>query len=108
MNNTWSESMTKRELAAFIFNDELKAAVRNTLTHNYGVKEVNYRLLNYGMGIEISGSDSFTFIRDAMCKVAKLPAETFSVLGENAEKGTAFYVYLPEKDRALQKRLNKK
>ena len=104
MNN----NMTKQELAAFVFNDELKAAVRNTLTNHYGVKEVNYRLLNYGMGIEISGSDSFTFIRDAMTKVSGLAVETFSVLGENVEKGTAFYVYLPEKDRVLQKKLNKK
>jgi len=104
MNN----NMTKQELAAFVFNDELKAAVRNTLTNHYGVKEVKYRLLNYGMGIEISGSDSFNFIRDAMTKVSGLAVETFSVLAENAEMGTAFYVYLPEKDRGLQKKLSKK
>lgn len=103
MNN-----MSKQELAAFVFNNELQTTVRNTLRNHYGVKEVNYSLLNYGMGIEILGSASFTFIRNAMTKVSGLSDETFSVLRENAETSTAFYVYMPEKDRSLQKRMIKK
>jgi len=74
MNNS---NINKQELATLVFNEELKSNVENTLKNHYGVKTVNYRLMTYGMGIEISGSDSFDFIRGAMVKVSWIANRNF-------------------------------
>lgn len=100
-----NSNINKQELATFVFNEQLKSDVENTLKNHYGVKTVNYRLMPYGMGIEISGSDSFDFIRGAMVKVSGLPTETFSVMSEDKKSQTAFYVYMPEKDKSLNRRI---
>jgi hypothetical protein len=104
MNNS---NINKQELATLVFNEELKSNVENTLKNHYGVKTVNYRLMTYGMGIEISGSDSFDFIRGAMVKVSGLPTETFSIISEDKKSQSAFYVYMPEKDKALNRRIRR-
>ena len=100
-------NISKQELSSLVFTEQVKTDVENTLKSHYGVKNVNYRLLNYGMGIEISGSDSFNFIKGAVVKVTGLPSETFSVMSEDQEKCCAFYVYMPEKDRMVYKRIPK-
>jgi hypothetical protein len=100
-----SSNMNKQELATLVFDDKLKADIENTLKNHYGVKSVNYRLLTYGMGIEISGSDSFNFIRSAVIKVTGLPTETLSIISEDEKNGSAFYAYLPEKDKTINKRI---
>lgn len=99
--------MSKQELASLVFTDKVKTDVENTLKCHYGVKDVNYRLLNYGMGIEISGSDSFGFIKGAVAKVTGLPSDTFSIMSEDTEKRCAFYVYMPEKDKMVYRRIPK-
>ena len=98
-------NMSKQELANLVFNDELKTLVSTTLTNHYGVKNVDYKPLTYGVGIEIQGSDSFRFILAAIGKVTGISTDAFSILGENEDEKTAFYAYLPEKDKALHRRL---
>jgi hypothetical protein len=98
-------NLSKQELAELIFNDELKTLVSSTLTNHYGVKTVEYRQLTYGVGIQLTGSDSFGFILGAISKVTGIATESFGVLGENKDTKTAFYAYLPEKDKGLYRRL---
>lgn len=62
-----------QELADIVFNDALKAKVSNALKNRYGVREVNYKSMNYGMGIIISGNNNFDFIRGTIEKVTGIP-----------------------------------
>jgi hypothetical protein len=98
-------NLSKQELAELIFDEELKTLVSSTLTNHYGVKSVEYRPLNYGVGIQLTGSDSFGFILGAISKVTGIAIESFGILGENKDAKTAFYAYLPEKDKSLHRRL---
>jgi len=105
MTSMKSNNINKQELAQLVFDDKLKSDVDNTLKNYYGVKTVNYRLLTYGMGIEISGSNNFNFIHGAVIKVTGLPSETISIISEDEKNGFAFYAYLPEKDKTINKRI---
>ena len=49
----------------------------------------------------------FRFIKNAIGKVLEVSEDTLSVLGENKKSQKASYVYLPEKDKVLNKRLKK-
>lgn len=102
MNN-----MTKTEMAGLVFTDIVKQDLVNLLKTNYGVSEINIKDTTYGVSIEINGSDRFNFIKGAITKVCGVELNTISVLSENLEKKKAFYAYLPEKDRNLQKKLKR-
>lgn len=104
MNNNINNP-SKQELAELIFDDELKTLVSSTLTNHYGVKTVEYRPLSYGIGIYVTGSDSFGFILGAIVKVTGIAIDSFGILGEHKEEKTAFYAYLPEKDKTLYRKL---
>jgi hypothetical protein len=99
MNN-----LSRLEMANLILNtDQLK----NLLCKTYGVKDVSFKDLSYGIGIDISGVDSFLFIKNAIVKTLDVSDDTIAVLSESNRKKFASYVYLPEKDRKLHKRLKK-
>ncbi len=46
-------------------------------------------------------------IGKAMVKVSGLPTETFSIISEDKKSQSAFYVYMPEKDKALNRRIRR-
>lgn len=94
-------------MANLVFNQDKKAKIRDVLCSFYGVKDVQYKDLNYGICIEISGTDSFRFVKNAIGKVLDVNEDTISILVENRKDQSASYVYLPEKDKNLHKRLKK-
>lgn len=100
-----SNTLSKLELANMVFDDELKNIVSTTLINHYGVANVEYKQLSCGIGISIKGSDSFRFILSAIGKITGIPTDAFGVLEENKNAKTAFYAYLPEKDKALSRKL---
>lgn len=100
-------TLTKLEMANMVLNEDKKNQIKTVLKLHYGVSDVQYKDLSYGICIEINGTSSFRFIKSAIVKVLEVNDETISVLAENEEKSKATYVYLPEKDRALNKRLKK-
>lgn len=100
-------SMTKTEMAGLVFTDIVKQDLVNLLKTNYGVLDISFKEMNYGITIEINGSDRFNFIKGAITKICGIDSSTISVLSENLEKKKAFYAYLPEKDRNLQKKLRR-
>lgn len=102
-----TSNLNNQELAAIVFNDALKAKVSNALKNRYGIREVNYKSMNYGMGIIISGNNNFDFIRGTIEKVTGIPIDSFNIIVEDKENNTAFYVYMPEKDKNLQRKLHK-
>lgn len=102
-----NNNMSMQEIAAAVFNDGLKTLVRNTLKNHYGIQEVSYRPLAYGMGIITSGSSNFEFIRSAIVKIAGISMDTIRILEEDSTKNTAFYAYMPEKDKTIQRKLRK-
>jgi hypothetical protein len=53
------------------------------------------------------GTDSFRFVKNAIVKELDVHEETLTVLGESKRTLKASYVYLPEKDKVLNKRLKK-
>jgi hypothetical protein len=100
--------LSKIEMANLVLNEEKKNELRNLLCTFYGVKQVNYSELSYGICIDITGSDntsSFRFIKNAIKDVLNVKEDTISVLSESESQMTAKYVYLPEKDRVLIKKL---
>lgn len=100
-------TLTKLEMANIVLNEEKKNQIKNILKSHYGVIDVQYRDLSYGICIDIDGAKGFRFIKSAITKVLEVNDDTVSVLTENEQKSKASYVYLPEKDRALNKRLKK-
>lgn len=99
--------MTKMQMAELVFTDIVKQDLSNLLKNKYGVSEISFKDMTYGVGIEINGSDRFNFIKSAITNVCGVELETISILSENLEKKKAFYAYLPEKDRNLQRRLRR-
>ena len=100
-------TLTKLEMANMVLNEDKKNQIKNVLKSHYGVVDVQYKDLSYGISIEIDGGNSFRFIKSAIVKVLEVNEDTVSILAENEENAKATYVYLPEKDRALNKRLKK-
>lgn len=99
--------MTKTEMAGLVFTDIVKQNLVNLLKTNYGVSDINFKDMSYGIAIEINGSDRFNFMKSAITKVSGIDTSTISILSENLEQKKAFYAYLPEKDRNLQKKLKR-
>jgi|APGre2960657404_1045060.scaffolds.fasta_scaffold06497_3 hypothetical protein len=99
--------LSKIDMANLVFSEDKKAKIKDILCSFYGATDVQYKSLNYGICIEISGTDSFRFIKNAIGKVLEVSEDTLSVLGENKKSQKASYVYLPEKDKALYKKLKK-
>jgi hypothetical protein len=100
-------TLTKLEMANMVLNEDKKNQIKNVLKSHYGVVDVQYRDLSYGICIEIDGANSFRFIKSAIAKVLEVHDDTVNILTENEEKSKVSYVYLPEKDKALNKRLKK-
>ena len=94
-------------MAGLVFTDIVKRDLVNLLKTNYGVSDINFKDMNYGVAIEIDGSDRFNFIKSAITKISGVDLNTISILSENVEKKKAFYAYLPEKDKNLQKKLKR-
>lgn len=103
MNN-----LSRIEQANLTFNSSKREQLKELLYKTYGATGVNFRELSYGIAIDINGTDSFRFIRNAITKFLDVKEDTISVLLESEKKKFASYVYLPEKDRKLQKRLRNK
>ena len=100
-------SMTKTEMAGLVFTDIVKQNLVNLLKTHYGVSDINFKDMNYGLSMEINGSDRFNFIKNAIVKTCNVDLNTISILSENMDKKKALYAYLPEKDRNLQKKLKR-
>lgn len=100
-------TLTKLEMANMVLNEDKKNQIKNVLKSHYGVVDVQYKDLSYGICIEIDGASNFRFIKSAIIKVLEVNEDTVSILAENEQKSKATYVYLPEKDKALNKRLKK-
>jgi len=103
MNN----NITKKEMAGLVFTDIVKQSLVNLLKTNYGVSDINFKDMNYGLSMEINGSDRFYFIKNAIVKTSGVDLNTISILSENLDKKKALYAYLPEKDKNLLKRLKR-
>lgn len=101
------DKLSKIQMANIVLTDDKKVNLTNVLRSFYGVSDVKYRDLTYGIGIDVSGSNSFKFIKSAITKVLEVTDETLGVLGECDKNLTASYVYMPEKDRDLHKKLKR-
>ena len=99
--------LTKIDMANLVVNEDKKAKIKNVLCTMYGATDVQYRDLSYGICIDVTGTDSFRFVKNAILKTLDVHEETLSVLGENKRTLKASYVYLPEKDKILNRRLKK-
>lgn len=99
--------LSKIEMANLVLNDDKKSKIKDMLCTFYGATDVGYKDLSYGIRIEVVGTDSFRFIRNAIGKVLEVTDDTITILEENDKTLSASYVYLPEKDRNLNKKLKK-
>lgn len=95
----------KQKLSLQVFTKDIQSNIESTFKNFYGIKDVKFKLLNYGMGIEMHGSNSFSFLKSALIKLARVPSETITVLSEDEENLIAFYAYLPEKDKFFKKKV---
>jgi len=100
MNN-----LSKIEMASFVLNEDKKNNIKELLCSFYGASDVNYRDVSYGICIDVIGSCNFRFVKNAIKKTLDVPDESIGILSESDEKSLATYVYMPEKDKSLQKRL---
>lgn len=99
--------LSRLEMANLILNTDKKDELKDLLCKTYGVTDVFFKDLSYGIGINISGVDSFSFIKNAIVKTLDVSDDTIAILSESNRKKFASYVYLPEKDRKLYKLLKK-
>jgi hypothetical protein len=99
--------LSKIDMANLVFSQDKKAKIKNVLCDKYGATDVQYRDLTYGICIDVMGTDSFRFVKNAIVKELDVHEETLTVLGESKRTLKASYVYLPEKDKVLNKRLKK-
>jgi len=99
--------LSKIDMANLVLSEDKKAKIKNTLCNMYGATDVQYRNLSYGICIDVVGTDSFRFVKNAILKTLDVQEETLSVLGESKRSLKASYVYLPEKDKVLNRRLKK-
>lgn len=100
----WHMHINKQDIANSLFTDILKNEVVDALNSRYGVERVEYKLLNYGMGIEIYGGTNSQFILSTISKVTQIPMEAFTILSENKKEKVIFYAYFPENDKTLRKK----
>lgn len=98
-------ALSKIDMANMVLNADKKKQIKQMLCEKYGATEVLYKDLSYGIGIDVIGTDSFWFIKNAILKTLNVSEDTLSVLGESTRTLKASYVYLPEKDKVLTKRL---
>lgn len=103
-----SSNLSKQEMVSLVFTDEIKNNLKLFLEEKYKVTSVNYKPLDYGLGIEIVGSNSFNFIKNSLTKISGISIDTIAILREDEDKSSAYYVYMPEKDKILQKKLKYK
>jgi hypothetical protein len=94
-------------MANLVFSEDKKIKIKNVLCDKYGATDVQYRDLSYGICIDVVGTDSFRFVKNVIMKTLDVHEETLSVLGESKRSMKASYVYLPEKDKVLNKRLKR-
>lgn len=99
--------MTKLEMANLVLSEDKKANLKDLLCSFYGAKDVQYRELPYGIGIDIKGPCTYRFVKNAIINHLSVTEETISVLGESEKDMCATYVYMPEKDKNLQRKLKK-
>ena len=99
--------LSKIDMANLVFSEDKKAKIKDMLCSKYGATDVQYKDLTYGICIEVVGTDSFRFVKNAIIKTLDVHEETLTVLGESKRSLKASYVYLPEKDKALYKKLKK-
>ena len=99
--------LTQIDMANLVLNEDKKAKIKNVLCTMYGATDVQYRDLSYGICIDVIGTDSFRFVKNAILKTLDVQEETLTVLGESKRTLKASYVYLPEKDKVLNRRLKK-
>lgn len=99
--------LSKIDMANLVFNNDKKAKIKSVLCTKYGATDVQYRDLSYGICIDVVGTDSFRFVKNAILETLDVHEETLSTLGESKRSMKASYVYLPEKDKVLNKRLKK-
>jgi hypothetical protein len=99
--------LSKIDMANLVFSEDKKTKIKDMLCSKYGATDVQYRDLTYGICIEVVGTDSFRFVKNAIIKTLDVHEETLTVLGESKRSLKASYVYLPEKDKVLNKRLKR-
>lgn len=99
--------LSKIEMANLVLNEDKKSKIKDMLCTFYGVTNVGYKDLSYGIRIEVVGSNSFRFIKNAIGKVLEVTDDTITILEENESLLSASYVYLPEKDKNLNRKLKK-
>ena len=61
-------NMSKTEMADLVFTDVVKQNLANLLKNHYGVTDVFYKNMSYGVAMEINGTDRFNFIKGAITK----------------------------------------
>ena len=99
--------LSKIDMANLVFSEDKKAKIKDMLCSKYGATDVQYKDLSYGICIDVVGTDSFRFVKNAILNTLDVHEDTLSVLGESKRTLKASYVYLPEKDKVLNKRLKK-
>lgn len=99
--------LSKIDMANLVFSNDKKAKIKDVLCTKYGATDVQYRDLSYGICIDVVGTDSFRFVKSIILETLDVHEETLSILGESKRSLKASYVYLPEKDKVLNKRLKK-
>ena len=99
--------LSKIDMANLVFSQDKKTKIKNVLCYNYGATDVQYRDLTYGICIDVVGTNSFRFIKNVILNTLDVNEETLTVLVENKRTLKSSYVYLPEKDTSLNKRLKK-
>jgi len=99
--------LSKIDMANLVFSQDKKTKIKDVLCSKYGATDVQYRDLTYGICIDVVGTDSFRFVKNAILNTLDVHEDTLSVLGESKRTLKASYVYLPEKDKVLNKRLKK-
>ena len=100
-------NMSKTEMADLVFTEIVKQNLANLLKNHYGVTDIIYKNMSYGVAMEINGTDRFNFIKGAITKTIGINLNTLSILSENVKEKKAFYAYMPEKDMVLQKKLKR-
>jgi hypothetical protein len=98
-------TLSKIDMANMVLSADKKMQLKQMLCEKYGASDVLYKDLSYGIGIDVIGTDSFRFVKSAIVKTLNVSEDTLSVLGESTRSLKASYVYLPEKDKVLTKRL---
>ena len=76
-------------MAKSVVTENKKTELKNTLCQLYGVRDVHYSELSYGIGIDIEGVTNFRFVKIAIHTVLKVPEESIISASEWKEKMTA-------------------